>query len=338
MKTLTGISGIILAITLLFSCKEDKTVYLADVYTTPASNVLYTFAETGGNAANDGGAQITEKGVCWGMNPDPVITESRTYDGAGEGEFSSFLDGLTPGTTYYVRAYATNSVGTVYGDNITFKTPVIAVNFNSSLTYGSVTDIQGKIYKTIPVAGQVWMAENLKTTQFNDGSNIPLIVGNKAWIDQIVPAYSWFNNNDSVYADIYGAYYNWYAVATGKLCPAGWHVPSDSEWQTLISYLGGDRNAGSKIKEAGKNNWIVENKTSTNQSGLTGLPAGLRETTDGAFSNPGIIGGWWSSTESSAGEFGAAWCRWVRGDTSLVVREEIFKKDGFSVRCVKNAK
>ena len=333
MKTIIRISGIILAISLFFSCKEDKSAFPPDVFTTPASNILYTLAETGGNATSDGGAQITEKGVCWGTQPDPGIDNNRTYDGAGAGEFSSFLDGLLPGTNYYVRAYATNSQGTAYGQNISFRTPVIEVKFNPSLTYGTITDIQGKIYKTIPVGSQVWMAENLKTTKFNDGANIPMVAQNKAWMDLITPAYSWFDNNDSVYADIYGAYYNWFAVSTGKLCPSGWHVPTDSEWQTLINYLGGDNFAGSKIKEAGKNNWTVDNKTATNQSGLTGLPAGLREATDGAFSSPGVLGGWWSATESSAGEFGAAWCRWVHGDTSVVVRTEIFKKDGFPIRC-----
>ena len=104
----------------------------------------------------------------------------------------------------------------------------------------------------------------------------------------------------------------------------------------LVDYLGGDRMAGSKIKEKGTNNWILPNKDATNQSGFTGLPSGLRSTVDGTFRGQGSFGGWWSTTELSPSLLGAAWCRWIHGDTTVVARSEIYKKDGFTVRCVKD--
>jgi uncharacterized protein (TIGR02145 family) len=216
----------------------------------------------------------------------------------------------------------------------TTKTP--GIHFNTSLTYGTITDIDGKSYKTIPIGIQVWMAENLRTTKFNDGSAIQSVTDDAHWSNLLTPAYSWYDNNDTLYANIYGAYYNWFAVSTGNLCPAGWHIPSDSEWQQLVDYLGGSDIAGSKIKETGTNDWVLPNTDATNESGFTALPAGQRGSIDGIFNGQGIYGGWWSTTELDVSPLSAAWCRWVHGDTTVVARNEIFKKDGFSVRCIKD--
>ena len=246
------------------------------------------------------------------------------------------LTGLKAGTVYYVRAYASNTDGIEYGDEISFTTHMPGTNFNSSLIYGTLTDIDGKSYKTILIGSQTWMAENLKTSKFNDGTSIPLVTSNADWTNLVTPAYCWFNNNDSLFESIYGAYYNWFAVSTGKLCPTGWHVPDDSEWQILVDFLGGDKIAGSKLKEAGSNNWVFSNKDATNQSGFTSLPAGLRESTYGAFQGEGSFGGWWSASEVSTGPLGAAWSRSIHGDTTVVGRSPLFKKDGFTVRCLKN--
>jgi uncharacterized protein (TIGR02145 family) len=326
-----------LVIMLNISCKKTNTpVFPADVVTTPVTNTLYTSAVSGGIITDDGGSSIVQRGVCWGTGSAPTIENSITTDGTGSGTFSSTINGLTIGTQYFVRAYAVNQAGISYGNELKFNTKTTGITFNTSLTYGTLTDIEGKSYKTIPIGIQVWMAENLKTSKFNDGTAIPFVPNNAQWTNLLTPGYCWFDNNDTLYENIYGAYYNWFAVSTGKLCPAGWHVPSDSEWQLLVNYLGGSDIAGSKIKEVGTNNWSLPNKDATNTSGFTALPAGLRSSLDGTFAGQGIYGGWWSTMELDSSPLSAAWCRWIHADTTVIARNEIFKIDGFSVRCVKN--
>ncbi len=142
---------------------------------------------------------------------------------------------------------------------------LLLINLGStSLHAQSVTDIDSNIYKTVKIGTQTWMAENLKTTKLNDGSPIPLatVEGNE-WAEHTVgslttPEYGWLYDSAMVYKDRYGAFYNGYAVTTGKLCPAGWHVPSDKEWSTLITYLGGEEVAGGKLREPGTINWNEE--------------------------------------------------------------------------------
>lgn len=328
-------SGIALLAILIISCNKATNVLLPIVTTTQAKSVLYTTVTLGGTVLDDGGETVA-RGVCVDTETGPTVDKFRTSDGFGEGEFTTFLYGLNPGSTYYVRAYASNRAGTEYGSEISFTTHTPGIVFNPSLTYGSLLDISGKTYKTIVIGPQVWMAENLKTEKLNDGTAIPLVSQNGEWSNNVVPAYCWFQNNDSVYENIYGAYYNWFAVNTGKLCPVGWHVPGDSEWQLLIDYLGGTKAAGSKVKVTGTNDWVFSNTDATNSSGFSALPAGLREGLDGTFGGNGLYGGWWSSTEIATGSSGTSWCRWVHGDTTVFARTQIYKKDGFSVRCVKD--
>lgn len=336
MKNIFRISGVIMIIILNLSCRKEKPSLAPTVVTTTVTGVLYINAISGGTVTYDGGAQVVTRGVCWGTNSTPTIEDNRTADGFGTGEFISSITGLNQGTLYYVRAYATNSKGTEYGNEVSFTTKITGVNFNTSLIYGTVIDTEGKSYKTIPIGIQVWMAENLKTTKFNDGIAIPKIINNEEWINLLTPAYCWLNNNDTLYENIYGAHYNWFAVNTAKLCPAGWHVPSDSEWQLLVDYLGGSNNAGSKIKEAGKNNWAVPNTDATNSSGFTALPGGARSSMDGTFSGQGTLAGWWSSTENGTSPLSTAWFRWIYGDTTVVARDQNYKFSGFNVRCVKD--
>lgn len=336
MKNSIRISGAILIIILIVSCKKSVQVLLPEVITASVSNILYESAVSGGTVTSDGGGNVAARGVCWSTSQNPTTSDNITADGSGKGDFSSNISGLKLGTLYYVRSYATNSMGTVYGNQVSFTTKVTGVNFNSSLTYGTLTDIEGRSYKTIPVGSQVWMAENLKTTKFNDGTEIPLISDAAQWTNIITPAYSWYGNNDTLYENIYGAYYNFFAVSSGKLCPSGWHVPSDTEFQSMVDFLGGNNSAGAKIKESGSNNWSLPNRDATNASGLTALPSGMRGSLDGSFSGQGIYGGWWTSTETNSSPLGAAWSRWIHADTVVVALSEIFKKDGFSVRCIKN--
>jgi len=197
---------------------------------------------------------------------------------------------------------------------------------------GIIKDCDGNIYTTIKIGDQVWMGENLKTTSYKDGSTIPLVTDNTAWGNLSAPGYCWYNNDAPTYKAVYGALYNWYTINTGKLCPGGWHVPTDAEWTSLTTYLGGENVAGGKLKEAGTVHWVSPNTGATNETGFAALPGGLRDfDISGGFADIGTGGQWWSATESSTSD---AWWRWVDWESSKVTRTNNNKKCGFSVRCV----
>ena len=228
-------------------------VLLATLTTSSVSDVTLNSAVSGGNITSDGGAEITEKGVCWSVNQNPTVDDSKTVDGTGAENFTSNLTGLDPGTDYYVRAYATNSAGTSYGPRIGFSTEpdISPIIFNPALTYGTVSDIDGNAYKTIQIGTQVWMAENLKTTRYNDEEAIPLVMSGTEWSNLTSHGFSWYLNSPEANKNVYGALYNWYAVTSGKLCPEGWHVFTETELNTLSTYLGGGTEVGSLMKETG---------------------------------------------------------------------------------------
>lgn len=188
-------------------------------------------------------------------------------------------------------AYAINSQGTAYGSQQTFTT-------TSGGGSGTVTDSDGNVYNTVTIGTQVWMAENLRTTKYKDNTAIPLVTDNTAWTNLSTPGYCWYNNDAATNKSTYGALYNWYTVNTGKLCPTGWHVPTDAEWSTLTTCLGGVGVAGGKLKEAGTSHWMSPNVGATNETGFTALPSGYRYA-GGTFEYNGLGGWWWSSTESS---------------------------------------
>lgn len=196
-----------------------------------------------------------------------------------------------------------------------------------------VTDIDGNLYHTVKIGSQIWMVENLKTTRFNDGEAIPLIEDNYQWSNSTSFARCFYLNEESSYKPTYGALYNWYAVNSGKLCPKGWHVPSDAEWTTLCNYLGGDSIAGEKLKESGHDHWKDMGVDATNESGFTALPGGTRYF-NGGFDYIRYQGVWWSSTKLNATS--SAWVRELDTDTRSVKRCYYFKVDGISVRCIKD--
>ena len=195
----------------------------------------------------------------------------------------------------------------------------------------TVKDNDGNVYKTVTIGTQVWMAENLKTTKYNDGTAIPLVTEDKAWDALTTPAYCWYKNDATVNKNTYGALYNWYTVGTNKLCPKGWHVPTDAEWTTLTTYLGGESVAGGKLKETGTTHWESPNTGATNESGFKALSGGDREF--GVFSYIGYSGYWWSATEINATE---ARYRSMNYHNGNVKRNSIFKKIGYSVRCLRD--
>ncbi len=191
------------------------------------------------------------------------------------------------------------------------------------------TDIDGNVYRTIRIGTQVWMAENLKTTRYKDGSAIPTGLSDAAWQATTSGAYAIYDNNVANNTT-YGKLYNWYAVNTGKLAPAGWHVPTHAEWTTLTTFLGGESVAGGAMKATTL--WNSPNTGATNSSGFTGLPAGYRYYS-GAFTNVGYDGHFWSSTEYSSN---FAWNRNLNYSSSDAIRGNYNKGGGFSVRCVRD--
>ncbi len=322
---------------LVTNCTKDdviKDATLPVLTTTEVIAVTQTTATSGGVITSDGGFTVTERGVCWSTSQSPTIADNKTTDGSGTGSFTSAITELIANTTYYVRAYATNSKGTGYGSVMSFTTPENSggtIVFNPNITYGSMTDIDGNTYKTVTIGTQTWMAENLKVTKYNDGAAIPNVTDATAWSELTTGALCDYENTPSN-SETYGKLYNWYAVNTGKLCPTGWHVPSDAEWTELTDYLGGTSVAGGKLKETGTTHWASPNTGATNETGFTALPGGYRDFS-GAFDGIGVHGYWWSATEGSTSY---AWSRFMLNDDSSVYRNYFSKEVGFSVRCVRD--
>lgn len=202
--------------------------------------------------------------------------------------------------------------------------------FNPDLTYGTMADQDGNIYKTIKIGDLTWMAENLRVTTYNDGSPISEIIENDKWNSLTTGAYCNYNNtNNIVTIATYGRLYNWYAVITGKLAPKGWHIPTKNDWTYLKNYLAG---LDSKLRETGTTHWEFSSNEVLNQTGFTALPGSCREL-DGSFGTIGRIGFWWSCTEY---DNSSAWFRGMPLNLA-VLNEGIGPKGaGFSVRCIKD--
>lgn len=305
------------------------TVAITPILTTfPASDITTNSATSGGNITSDGGFKVTARGVCWDTVSNPTISDPHTTDGTGIGSFESCITGLLQDTRYYARAYATNSGGTAYGRGVSFTTfpdfsPII---FNPELTYGTVSDIDGNIYKTIEIGTQTWMAENLKTTKYNDGVPIPSVTNDTVWDYLKTPGYCWMYYKEDTYKDMYGAIYNYYAVKTGNLCPVGWHVSTHAEWDTLANYLGGRAVAGGKMKETGTTHWKSPNTGATNISGFTALPGGTHSLP--SFWGPEYHGRWWCSDLMAV--------KWLQYNSNILDGVSCNAECGFSVRCMKD--
>ena len=293
---------------------------LPDINTAAITSITQTSAISGGDISYDGGAEITARGVCWGTSPDPTTNGFHTSDGVGSGNFVSNLTGLIVNTKYFVRSYATNTIGTQYGNEICFAT---------SGKSGTLSDADGNTYSTIIIGTQIWMAENLKTTKYNDNTSISNVTDDAAWVALTSPAYCWYNNDAATYKAPYGALYNWYTVNTGKLCPTGWHVPSEPEFRVFDAYLC-SVNAAGKVKEAGTTHWNTPNAGATNETGWTGLPGGMR------YSVFDLVGNWGcyqSTMDYSATHSGFMI---LYNDQNYMDGDWYKKQCGFSVRCLKD--
>jgi uncharacterized protein (TIGR02145 family) len=309
--------------------------------TTVISAITNTGATSGGDITSDGGGTVTARGVCYATTATPTILNSVTTNGAGIGPFTSPITGLQTGTVYYVRAYATNAAGTGYGAQQIFST---------TFETGILIDQDGNHYTTAHIGAQWWMTQNLQATSLSDVGHTPIvnIVDPTNWMAQTTPARCWYNNNEATYGAAYGSMYNWFTVATGNLCPTGWHVPTDAEFQALEVYLGmatgglagqvdawGWRGTDQGTKMKSTTLWLNAGN-GTNTSGFNAPPGGYRFAGDGSFANLGDLSYWWTATEDAVGPTGTGWYRRMDGNQTGVYRATTAKTAGKYVRCVQN--
>ncbi len=304
-----------------------------------------------GTILNIGENDILQHGFCWSDTGTPTIANSVVTLGekSAVGKFSSIISGLELKTTYFVRAYAETDAGISYGNEKYFRSrppdipPVIE-------------DYDGNVYKVVVIGQQAWMAENLRTTHYADGSPIPLVEDAESWNAMTAndKAYSWYNN-DPDSTESYGAYYTWAAAMNGAassnanpsnvqgVCPDGWHLPSDVELNQLqvflgmnpndgnnVGFLGTRQRIGRKLKGIGVPLWEQNlSYSEINESGFTALPVGLRTNT-GDFLNVGKYTYFWTSSQH---DNSAAWYRYLQRGHAAILRVFIDKTNGFSVRC-----
>ena len=323
---------------------------LPTVTTSAVSNVSSVMATCGGNVTSDGGNSVTARGVCWSTSQNPTVSDSHTTDGSGMGSFTSNITGLTAGTTYYVRAYAINDVGTAYGNEVSF----IAQN-PPCPGATTVTDYDNNTYNTVKIGNQCWMKENLRTTHYSNGTSIAL--GSST---STTTAYRYYPDNNSSNVSTYGYLYNWKAVMGSSssssanpsgvqgICPTGWHVPSDAEWTQLTDYVGSQTqyqcdNSSQNIAKAlaSTTGWNISteicevgnNSSSNNATGFSAVPASIYKSTDGSYGTPGATARFWIATEESSWD---AYNWYLSSSRADILSSHDIKSHGFSVRCIRD--
>ena len=317
----------------------QSSLCLPTITTSSPSSVGVDSVVIGGDISNDGGSSIVLRGICYSTSPNPNMGNQRTEDGSGIGSFNTVLRGLNSSTTYYARSYAKNSNGVVvYGNEVSFTTIASLPGVRCPGT-PTVTDIDGNIYNTVQIGNQCWTQSNLKTSRYRNGDNIPTGLTNSDWANIYSAAYAIYNN-DPVNDSLYGKLYNWYAVNDSRrICPTGWHVPSDWEWTELENHLGGSNVAGGSLKSSitqpSLGGWILPNYGATNPFGFTALPGGLRFYD---FLNVTNYAGWWSSTFFNlfVGGGGNATYRALNDYTNTSYKLNGTLILGLSVRCLKD--
>jgi uncharacterized protein (TIGR02145 family) len=297
-----------------------------------------------GNLVSDGGAPVSAMGFCWSTSPDPIASDNFILVEHGTGSFECDITGLKANTTYYARAFATNSKGTSYGEETEFTT--------LPLEYDMIEDERdGQTYWTVKIGNQWWMAENLNAGILTE--SIADSTGHSDVSDNgIIEKYCYENNPE--YCELYGGLYDWNEMmqynfsdwgqigTTQGVCPAGWHLPTDNEWKTLEINLGmspgeADKvdfrgtNEADKLKETGYNHWYP-NAGATDEVGFTALPAGIR-LIDGEFDANILVTTFWTSTGIDSG---GSWYRHLVAEDPRILRGVGANDEGFSVRCVKD--
>ena len=303
------------------------------VYTDAATSVTSSAATLNATITATGGAVVTATGFKYGT--DAGLTTPSDIAGSGTSSpFTASLTGLTAATQYWAVGYATNSVGTSYGDTVTFTTSAASTPPSTPssgfVTCGDSVSYDGYMYPTVLIGSQCWFKENLRNDNYNDGTAIPGNLDDTAWTTTTSGAQTVYYDDPASLAT-YGRLYNWYAVNESRgLCPTGWHVPTDAEWTALETQLGGASGAGAAMKASSSDSpaW-----NGTNSSGFSALPGGYRTYDNGNFANLGNYGDWWSSSPSGSN----AWNRNLFSGSSGVTRYHNYVRYGFSVRCLQDA-
>lgn len=338
-----------LLVAMMSSCEKENSKVILDpnVTTIDVSKITDTSAICGGLIVDDGGGSISAKGICWGTTTSPTIDVNKTTEGTDTNSFTSTIPNLQPNTTYYFRAYASNSKGTAYGTEKSFTTATKTLSIPTPVL-GTAIDQESKSFKTVVIGNQTWMAENLNVIHYNDGTEIPNIKTDSVWNKLTTGAYCNYRNQESN-ADIHGRLYNWYAVNTEKICPTGWHVPSNNEWRTLAKYLleNGYNYDGTttypKIAKslASISGWnfsssagcVGNNPSINNTTGFNGLPSCYRY--NAGFNSEGQNGSWWTANYFEPTNALIVNLNYNNNsfDNGVLYSD---RQDGLSVRCLKD--
>jgi uncharacterized protein (TIGR02145 family) len=327
------------------------------------------YANTAGNVFSGNYTDLTNKPILFSGSYTDLINKPILFDG----KWMSIIDKPTTIAGYGISDAVITSGNQIIAGNKTFSgiTSVISpVNANDATTKAyvdaildkvlqiqaelGVKDSEGNIYKAVKIGSQVWMAENLKVTRYNDGTSIPLVTDNTSWSALLSPGYCWYNNYAATYENVYGALYNWFTVDAssngGKnVCPAGWHVPNDVEWFLLADYLTtngyGYQGSGNDIAKslASTTGWtsddtagnIGNDQASNNRSGFSGLPGGLRNS-GGGFDGLGTNCRLWEDKFiTSDGSIYAVSCL-LWASSSTIIWSPNYRQFGFNIRCLKD--
>ncbi|WP_162304415.1 fibrobacter succinogenes major paralogous domain-containing protein [Maribellus luteus] len=334
MKTIKSLLNVCILGFLVLSCeKEDKTETY--INTIEVQNITSYSAECTSEISGDESFPIVARGVCWGKNEQPTLGNSFSVDDGGFGASSSKITGLNANSLYYLRAYYRSETDTVYGNQIEFSTPDYIL-FNPELTYGTVTDIDGNEYKTIQIGDQTWIAENLKTTRYQNGDAITHETDLYKWghFQIQTGAYIFYDNNESN-KDVHGALYNWYAASDSRnIAPEGWRVPTVEDWKKLSDYISPFQNGyyGYKLRETTSAHWSFYDPmrlASTNSTGFTAIPSG--KAVSGKFMDLGAqYAYYWTGTGTQDGSS----CIYLGEDIAIDFMQPNAR--GFSIRCIKN--
>ncbi|MBN2520591.1 MAG: T9SS type A sorting domain-containing protein [Bacteroidales bacterium] len=316
---------------------------LPTIVTSEVNTVTFYDAICNGILLDEGCPKILNQGFCWSISENPTIDDTKILLDPHLGIFSGKIEGLIPGNTYYIRSYATNYGGTSYGEQISF-TALGAEEWNN------ISDIEGNMYSTVTIGSQVWLAENLRTTKFNDGTEISLITNNNSWKNASSAAYCWYSN-DIANKKPHGALYNYFTVETGLLCPQGWRVPTYNDWSQLYDFLilngfnYDGSNSGNKISKALAyiSSWDYSSTIGSpgnydypqkrNASGFSAIASGARRGDNGLTDYIGLSASWWSNSEMQSNYF---WGFGINNYSAEFNKGGYSKILGKSVRCVRN--
>jgi uncharacterized protein (TIGR02145 family) len=306
-------------------------ITLPDVYTDYIEDITTSTAVSGGTVFTNW--NLYAMGVCWNTEPNPTVNDFHTFDGSEPGVFTCEITGLDSNRVYYVRAYATNKAGTAYGGQRMMIT-------RSGITTGTpcpdmpTVIYEGKTYHTVQIGDQCWFKENLDV-----GTKVS---GNVYHSDNgILEKYCFYNHDE--YCTDYGGLYLWnemmnYTTGEGArgICPEGWHIPSNAEWNQLVDYLGGNDIAGGTLKETSTAHWFWPNAGATDSVGFSARPGGYRLMNE----HPEI--GWFFSAEydayywtSTPGYWGAQYWIMTNIYPSIGGNSDVLNV-GYSVRCVRD--